>query len=465
MEYSADEKKKYDTQNAVALSLSGLANDNISRVHDAQAKPFNYDGMTPLETSYGANNPFAFSAGPQAGGTQGNVQAGPMQMSIAGAGGASAIGAGEAGKGVQNDLNYGGLAKLPGVDDFSGDAQRTQDAVYQKAASRLNPQFQQRESDMRSRLAAQGISENSDAYRRELDNEGRTRNDAYDQAQYSAINAGSAEQSRIFGLAMNARQQGQNEVDTQGTFHNGAQGQTFDQKLAASEQAMKAQGQNFDQFATAGKFANDAQQQQFGQGMANADLYNSSEAQKFQQGQAAAALGNTTHTAYDNESAAKAGFNNNSRQQQIQEASYLRNLPLNDIAALLGTGGGVNQPDFNPVSQVGVAAPDYMGMVNNNYGQAVNQYNTRQQARSQMMGSIFGAAGSVGSAFALSDKRFKENARRIGTLANGIATYTFNYIGDKILRFGVMAQEVLEIRPDAVVNINGVLHVNYGKVF
>lgn len=377
---SADEQKKYDMGNQVALALNGLGIDNISRVQDAQSKPFTYDGMTPITSS---------------------VQAGGLNNGPAG------------GVGIQGDLNYGGLTKLPGTEDFGAEAQRTQDAVYQKAASRLNPQFQQRESDMRSRLAAQGISENSDAYRRELDNEGRTRNDAYDQATYSAINAGSQEQSRIFGLSMDARQQGQNEVDAQGAFHNTAQGQTFQQQQAA------------------------------------AAMENSNQALRFNQGGANAALGN------------------GARQQEIEQAAYLRNLPLNDIAALLGTGPGVAQPDFNPVSQVGVAAPDYMGMVNQNYAQAMQQYNTQQQARAGMMGSIFGAAGSLGGAAIMaSDRRLKENIKRIGTLANGIATYAFNYIGDKAQQFGVMAQEVLGIIPDAVsYGADGYMRVDYGKVF
>jgi hypothetical protein len=68
-----------------------------------------------------------------------------------------------------------------------------------------------------------------------------------------------------------------------------------------------------------------------------------------------------------NQGVTNANLNNAGRQQQIQEATYLRNLPLNDIAALLGTGGGVQGPQFSSVSQVGVAAPDYMGQVNNTY--------------------------------------------------------------------------------------------------
>lgn len=348
--YSEAEQQKYDLNNQVAIALNKLGVENIGRVQDAQSKPFTYDGMTGLRSSA--------SGGP-----------------------------------IQRSLDYSGLTKLPGTDDFGAEGQRMADTVYKQAASRLDPQWAQNDNDMKAALAAKGISEDSDAYRREYDNMARAKTDAYNQATWSAQQAGANEQSRLFGLAMGARQQGQNEVDAQGAFANQAQNQAF------------------------------------------------------------------------NQDAANVAMANQARQQEIQEASYLRNLPLNDIAALL-SGNGAVSPEFNPVSQVGVAAPDYMGAVQNQYNAQMQRYNAQQQARSQMLGSIFGAAGSIGSAFVLSDMRFKENIRRIGTLASGVGTYVFNYIGDKAQQFGVMAQDVLNIIPDAVGRgADGVLYVNYGKVY
>jgi hypothetical protein len=296
---------------------------------------------------------------------------------------------------IQKGLDYSRLTALPGTQDFSADAKRVADSVYSQAASRLDPQWAQNDNDVKSQLAAQGISENSDAYRRAYDNMSRAKNDAYNQAAYSAQQAGSTEQSRIFGLAMDARQQGQNEVNTQGQFANTSQNQAFNQDAANVQMA------------------------------------------------------------------------NSARQQQIEQSAYLRNLPLNDIAALLGTGPGVASPDFNPVSQVGVAAPDYAGMVQNQFNAQQSQYNAQQQARSSALGSIFGAAGSLGSAaIFMSDRRMKKEIKRIGTLANGLATYAFKYIGDTAQQFGVMAQEVLAVRPDAVImGDDGYMRVDYGKVY
>lgn len=434
---SADEQAKYDQNNKVALALNDLAINNVARVRDTQSRPFSYDGMTPMVTQVGQNLPgLNYGSGSgysvQSGiGPTGNVRDMPFGL----------------GGRVQGSLDYSGLTALPGTSDFSADAQRVNDAVYQQATSRLDPQFQQGESDIRSRLAAQGISENSDAYRREMDNFNRTKTDAYNQATYSARQAGAQEQSRLFGLAMNARQQGQNEVNTQGQFYNTAQGQRFDQGAQTIQQN------------------NAAQDQRYQQALGIADLFNQSQQQRFAQDQQAAALNNATRSQAYNEEAANATLNNSARQQQISEATYLRNLPLNEIAALLGTGSPVANPSFQPVSQVGVAAPDYQGLVQNNYNAKMNAWQQQQASRSSMLGSIFGLAGSVGAA-AISDRRFKRNIKRVGTLANGLATYTFNYVGSRLQQFGVMAQDALKIVPEAVGRLaNGVLYVDYAKVF
>lgn len=524
--YSAAEQAKYDQQNQVANALNGIAVSNIDRVREAQATPFSYDGMQQLQGTYGQNNPFQLQGGPQAQMGQTSVYAGPIQQYLqqygvqnsagvgsvqhgaAGAGTAQAIGTGAATQGIQQGLDYSGLGTLPGYNDYGAEGQRMADSVYKQAASRLDPRFKAIEDEQRARLAAQGITENSEAYRRDLDNTSRDRNDAYNQAIYSSIGAGANEQSRLFGLAMGARQQGQNEINAQGQFRNAAQAQGFGQSLAAYAQAMQAQGQNFGQNfqnagmynaaeqqqygqrlseaelynraqgqlfgqgATAADFANQAQQQQFGQGMENADLYNQQIQQYFNQGQAATAFNNNAQNQWYNQDAARAAFENNARQQQIQEAAYLRNVPLNDISVLLN-GNSPTAPAFNQFAQVGVAAPDYQGAVQNNYNAAIEQYKAKQAARSQGLGSIFGALGSIGASAAtgglsniFSDRRLKEDIKRIGTLANGIPTYAFKYIGDKFQRFGVMAQEVLEVIPDAVgYDKDGFMYVDYGKVY
>jgi hypothetical protein len=406
--YSPAEQQKYDLNNQVATSLDQLANQNVSRVQQTQATPFNYDGIQPQVSSV---TPGALATGP--------TGANPVQTTIA--------------QGpIQNSVDYSNLTALPGTGDFSADASRVANSVYNQAASRLNPQWQQNDANLTSKLAAQGIDANSQAGQRAALNESNAKNDAYNQANYSAQQAGATEQSRIFGLALQARQQGQNEADTSGTFANAAQNQGFTQASQIAD------------------LFNQAQQQQFAQGTSAAAFQNTNQATQFQQGGANAALANQA------------------RQEGISEATYLRNLPLNEVASLLGTGSPVQNPTFSSTPQVGVAAPDYSGIVQNNYNQAVSQYNTQQQAQAQMLGSIFGAAGTIGSAFIPkpSDVRLKYDIRQIGELVNGIKTYAFKYIGETIQRFGVMAQDVLGIRPEAVsFTSDGYMAVSYGRIW
>lgn len=357
--YSPEQQALYDTNNKIAQALNGVAVDNIGRVGDAQSKAFSFDGMTPVRT-------------------------------------------GVDGKPIQTSLDYSGVSRLPNPDDFQASADKASDMVYRKIAARLDPRFAQVSNDTEARLANSGISENSDAYRRERDNLSRDRNDAYDQAAGTAYAAGQDAQQQAYAQALATRQQGVSEVDAKGQFANTAAAQDFNQE------------------------------------------------------------------------AADAAFNNQARQQQITEASYLRNIPINEIVALLGGGGGVQTPQFQQVAQVGVAAPDYQGAVYKNYDAANEQYKAAQAARGSALGSIFGLAGTLGSAYltggtslaAKSDRRLKKNIVRVGRLANGLDTYTYQYIGETVQRFGVMAQEALSVVPEAVgISDDGYYNVDYSKVW
>lgn len=484
-QYSAAEQQKYDQNNQIAIQLNKLAGDNISRVQDAQSKPFSYDGMTPIATGvqtgglqYGVNSPqAATSTGYNAPVKTGYDTGGAVQTTF---GGGGDITRNVSPSNVQQGLSFGQQFN-PG--DFNATAKAAADASYSQATSRLDPQFQQQQSDLGARLANSGIAVGSEAYNREMDNFSRSRNDAYNQAAYSSQAAGLAAQQQGYGQQLNTRQQQANETTTAGNFanaaagqifgmgqqnaalNNSAQAQQFGQNQAAAQFGNNAQAQQNAQNAQQAQFGNMAQDQGFQQAQQNAGLYNQGTAQNFQQGQQNAALNNTAQNQQFNQGAANAALQNSARQQQISEATYLRNLPLNEIAALLGTGTQVQNPNFQNVAQVGVAAPDYQGAVYQNYNAANQQYNQAQANRSAGLGSIFGLAGSLGAA-AISDRRLKHNIRRVGQLANGLATYVFSYIGSTAREFGVMAQEAINTVPDAVVTLpSGYMAVDYRKVW
>ena len=88
------------------------------------------------------------------------------------------------------------------------------DSLYNQSASRLDPRFTQAGSDLESRLAAQGITQGTDAYNREIDNLMRDRNDAYTSASNTANIGGIDAMDRLFGMGMGARQQGVSEIQT-----------------------------------------------------------------------------------------------------------------------------------------------------------------------------------------------------------------------------------------------------------
>ena len=489
--YSPEQQSLYESQNKVSNALSDLSLSNVGRVNEAQSKPFNYDDMTALQTGYGRGN---IATGYDPGGQirQGFEGGGDITRNY-GMGGDIQRQFGEGGNiqdtyasggDIQRNLNFADLQNIPGLGDFGGEAQRTQDAVYKQATSRLDPRFETEQRALGAQLAGKGVSENSEAYRRAMDQFTRQKTDAYNQATFSGIQAGSQEQSRLFGLGMQARQQGVGERTTQGQFANSAQAQAeaqnaaragfgntaqqqrFGQEQARGQFANEAQAQAYGQSREAAQFANEAQQQQYGQNEGQAQFGNMAQQQQYAQNAAQAAFGNMAQGQDFGQAAQQAAFNNNARQQQIQEATYLRNLPLNEISALMGAAGGVAQPQFEDFANTNVANTDYSGLVQNQFNNQMSVYQQQQARKDAAMGAIFGLAGQGASMAMMSDRRLKHNFKVVGELANGLKTYVFSYLGSKVREFGVMADEVFKVRPDAVIfRPDGYLMVDYRKVW
>lgn len=77
---------------------------------------------------------------------------------------------------------------------------RMEDNLYNRATSRLDPQWGNRESDLQTRLYNMGAKEGDPAYNRAMQEFGRDRNDAYQQAQYGAVAGGGVEQANEIGM-------------------------------------------------------------------------------------------------------------------------------------------------------------------------------------------------------------------------------------------------------------------------
>ncbi|WP_260693276.1 tail fiber domain-containing protein [Rhizobium leguminosarum] len=90
------------------------------------------------------------------------------------------------------------------------------------------------------------------------------------------------------------------------------------------------------------------------------------------------------------------------------------------------------------------------------------------------MGGGSGSSGSSGSSSSSSsssssggwsDRRLKIDIRRLGTSAEGIPVYAFRYIWGGPLFVGTMAQDLLAIRPEAVIETaSGYYMVDYDKL-
>lgn len=85
----------------------------------------------------------------------------------------------------------------------------------------------------------------------------------------------------------------------------------------------------------------------------------------------------------------------------------------------------------------------------------------KQTQNPGILGILSGAAG-IASLF--SDQRLKEDVKRVGLTDDGLPIYTYRYRGSDQVHMGVMAQEVAQVRPEAVVDQGGYLAVNYGAI-
>lgn len=155
----------------------------------------------------------------------------------------------------------------------------------------------------------------------------------------------------------------------------------------------------------------------------------------------------------------------NLQPQLMQQSLAIRNQPLNEMNALR-TGSQVTLPQFQQFSGANVnAAPIYSATAQAGQDQ-LSQYNSKMAYNSALINGLMQAGGTAGGAAILkSDRRVKEDIRRIGSADDGTPIYTFRYIGEPTTHMGVMAQEVEDAYPSAVVEIDGVKHVDYGRLF
>jgi hypothetical protein len=92
---------------------------------------------------------------------------------------------------------------------------------------------------------------------------------------------------------------------------------------------------------------------------------------------------------------------------------------------------------------------------------------SRQAAKADTFGAIgkfLGSAISIGAVVAMSDARLKRDIEQVGE-HKGLRLYRYRYLWSPRRFIGVMAQELLKVRPAAVIRgADGFLRVDYSQV-
>src|SRR4029450_11953869 len=241
---SPEQQQQLDAQNQISTQKNQLATTLLPRMQQEDGRALGWASLAPY-----ANVP---------------LQSGNLQ-SITGA-----YGGGVQGGPTQDQYNYGGLQSVQGADAAR---QQANNAMYTQATSRLDPQWQQQQSQLESQLANKGITAGSSGYQQAMDQFQRQKTDAYNQAQQSAYAGGTAAAQAAQGMDLGLRQQQASEAQSQGNLWNQMQAQRFGQGMQGAQfglgqqqqafgQQQAAGAQNFQQQLRAAQFQNQQRQQQ-----------------------------------------------------------------------------------------------------------------------------------------------------------------------------------------------------------
>jgi len=441
-------QKALDAQQQVQLQLAQLGQQGATTASNVLNTPFKYSGPD-IQTSLGQQK--AINYGPSAD-QYGLAGGGPAGDAFGLAGGGPAADfyglaggiAGDKYGNAQRSLDLSGVAKMPVNAGMTGQA---------ALLSRLQPQIQQEQAATTQQLANQGITPGSEAYNNAMRTQGERFNDLYIQAGLQGINLDTAANQQGYGQALS----------TAGLYNQGL-GQDFGQGLAAQQLTNASVGQNFGQGQSAQRLTNESIGQNFSQAQAAQAMKNASVGQNFGQGQAAAGLYNQAQNQGYNQNLQGAQFGNTAAQQSLAQQLQLRNQPLNEISALM-SGSQIQNPQFQGYTGSNVAAaPTFQGAQAGGQ-QAMDIYGQQMAAKNAQTAALGQLAGAAGQAAVMkySDVRLKSDIVKVGDHPLGIGIYEYDIFGRR--ERGVMAHEVLAVKPEAVIQrSNGYLMVNYGAL-
>lgn len=157
----------------------------------------------------------------------------------------------------------------------------------------------------------------------------------------------------------------------------------------------------------------------------------------------------------------------NQFQQQLSQSIRDFQAQLSEQAAQnrLKVGLGVSS---SGVATAGTPGSPYgltTGMMGARYGGNYGGTSSTTTSNDMSIGQVGQLASGIGALAAFSDRRLKTDIERVGQMRKtGLPVYRFRYKGTPSFRLGVMADEVEQVRPDAVGTHRGFKLVDYSKV-
>lgn len=318
IDYTPEGRRMFDQQTRIQQSMGNIAEGGLDRVQNTFGQPLDLSSLGARRTGLNLSG-LPNSAAPDFSGAPGR-------------GGMDRFG---------GELNF---SSLPGRTVQPTVAGR--EAVTQALLDRQAPMREQRAEKLHTDLINAGFSRGTEAYDREIEKLGRIENDE----RLAAIQAGGAEQSRLFGLESAQRQQAQ-----------GEQQALFDSDLRGYGADLSGQ-----------QFQSQNRRDAITEALAQADWARQARSQRFGE--------------------EVAGFNaeQSARGAGLNELTAMRQLPLQELNAFR-TGAQPVLPNFQNFSPVNMPqpAPLYQATRDQFQGQLDN-YNAQQAGTNSMLSGLFG---------------------------------------------------------------------------
>lgn len=435
---SPAEQNLFNQQTQLGSQENTVAKNALTNIGGVLSNPLTGGQLPGLKESLGATP--AMQTGYNQGGSIANQYGSGGQIQ-------SGVGVQQAGTGfgqTQNNVSY------MSNQDFSGETNDATNAVL----ARLQPSMAQSTAALQSQLANQGVTAGSSAYNDAMLQQAGANNDL----RLGAVQTGDQEQQALFG-----------EAAQQNQLFNAAQQQDYNQQQGRGMFGLNAMAQNNAANLAAGQFTNAAQQQGNSQNAQAAAFYDAAQGQQNSENAQQAAFGNAAQQQQFQNTQAADTFQNQAREQSLSDQMQLRNAPINEISSLMN-GGQVTNGSYQGYNAAQLGQTPISQDVYQSANLEEQTYQQQMQAAAQNNSAMFSALGGLfgmgGKMFGASDRRLKKNVVALGRASNGLPAYRFHYVwdaDDDLPTFGHMADEVAEVRPDAVYRMpNGFDAVAYG---